>query len=152
MFSLIIAIISIALVAVLALATVYYGGSAFNQGATKAAASRLINEGQQISSGVKMLETNRVQGATDAITTVAGLAPSYLSTVPADYTQSTAIDPTTLAGTGPFFAVTLATVPSAVCAQVNVNAGNSGTVAAGSALFGCDTSTGANAGHVWYNF
>lgn len=152
MFSLIIAIISIALVAVLALATVYYGGAAFNQGATKAAASRLINEGQQVSSGVKMLETNRSQGVTDAITTVTGLAPSYLTAIPADYAGSTAIDQTTLAGTGPFFAVTAATVPAAVCAQVNVNAGNTGTVAAGSSLFGCDTSTDASAGKVWYNF
>ena len=42
MFSLIITIISIALVAALAVATIYYGGDAFNQGTTKAKASTIV--------------------------------------------------------------------------------------------------------------
>ena len=41
MFSLIITIISIALVAALALATIYYGGSAFNKSSATATASKL---------------------------------------------------------------------------------------------------------------
>lgn len=48
MFSLIISIISIALVAALAAATVYFGGAAFNKGSAGADASAFINAGQQI--------------------------------------------------------------------------------------------------------
>jgi hypothetical protein len=44
MFSLLITIISIALVAVLAMPTLFYGGAAFNKGSASAQASRLINE------------------------------------------------------------------------------------------------------------
>ena len=49
MFSLIISIISIALVAALAAATVYFGGAAFNKGSAGADASTFVNAGQQIS-------------------------------------------------------------------------------------------------------
>lgn len=48
MFSLIIVIISIALVAALALATMYFGGSAFNKGGSSATSARLANEGTQL--------------------------------------------------------------------------------------------------------
>lgn len=48
MFSLIISIISIALVAALAAATVYFGGAAFNKGSAGADASTFVNAGQQI--------------------------------------------------------------------------------------------------------
>lgn len=48
MFSLIITIISIALVAALALATIYYGGSAFNRGSASANATKLMTQSQQI--------------------------------------------------------------------------------------------------------
>jgi len=48
MFSLIITIISIALVAALALATLYYGGSAFTQGRAAAQAATLRAQGQQL--------------------------------------------------------------------------------------------------------
>ena len=44
MFSLIVTIIAIALVAALALATLYYGGSAFNQSSAKAQAAKLLNQ------------------------------------------------------------------------------------------------------------
>lgn len=48
MFSLIIALISIALVAALALATLYYGGDSFNQSAAKAQAAKIVNQQQQL--------------------------------------------------------------------------------------------------------
>jgi hypothetical protein len=48
MFSLIITVISIALVAALALATLYYGGSAFNKGSAAAQSTQLLNESQQL--------------------------------------------------------------------------------------------------------
>jgi hypothetical protein len=48
MFSLIITIVSIALVAGLAIATIYYGGSIFNSGTGKAEAAKILNEIEQI--------------------------------------------------------------------------------------------------------
>ena len=48
MFSLIITIISVALVAALALATLYYGGDAYEAGQAKAEAAKLRNQGQQL--------------------------------------------------------------------------------------------------------
>lgn len=48
MFSLIITIVSIALVAALALATLYYGGKAFEQSTAEAQASKIVNQGQQL--------------------------------------------------------------------------------------------------------
>lgn len=54
MFSLIISIIAIALVIVLAGASLYYGGEAFNQGTAKGEAAKMLNEGQQISGGYTM--------------------------------------------------------------------------------------------------
>lgn len=48
MFSLLITIISIALVAALAVATIYYGGAAFTQGKARATAAAVTSQGQQI--------------------------------------------------------------------------------------------------------
>lgn len=48
MFSLIITIISIALVAALALATLYFGGDAFNKGDAQSRATQVVTQGQQV--------------------------------------------------------------------------------------------------------
>ena len=48
MFSLIITIISVALVAALALATLFYGGESYQSGQAKAEAAKLRNQGQQL--------------------------------------------------------------------------------------------------------
>ncbi len=56
MFSLIISIIAIALVAALALASIYYGGSAFQEGAADATASTVVNQGQQIQGAFTMAD------------------------------------------------------------------------------------------------
>ena len=58
MFSLIITIISVALVAALALATLYYGGAAFNQGRADAEASKIINQGQQVLAAADLYYAN----------------------------------------------------------------------------------------------
>ena len=81
MFSLIVTIISIALVAALAVASIYYGGAAFTQGSAKANASALVAEAQQIA-GANDLYANDNAGAfsPDVPTLVSG---SYLSTAPA---------------------------------------------------------------------
>ena len=60
MFSLIISIIAIALVAALALASIYYGGDAFQEGTAKSEASTVINQGQQVQAAVTMAEIDEV--------------------------------------------------------------------------------------------
>lgn len=93
MFSLIITIISIALVAALALATLYYGGAAFNKGAAGATAARLINEGQQINGAVALYRADVGAGSSAAVVTdLAGLVTEgYLSSVPADFAATTTL-------------------------------------------------------------
>ncbi len=84
MFSLIITIISIALVAALALATLYYGGSAFNRGSAGATAAQLINEGQQVNGAVTIAKADAAAGGT-AVATWADLTTGttpYLSQLP----------------------------------------------------------------------
>jgi hypothetical protein len=49
MFNLIVAVISIALIAAMAAASIFYGGEAFSNSTAKAQASTLVNNGQQIS-------------------------------------------------------------------------------------------------------
>ena len=58
MFSLIISIIAIALVAALALASIYYGGDAFQEGTIKAEAATAVNQGQQIQGAYTIAELN----------------------------------------------------------------------------------------------
>ncbi len=78
MFQLIVAVISIALVAALAIASIYYGGSAFNKGSLRANVTTLVNAGQQIS-GAQALYKTDFGGAGSSI---AGLVPTYLSAAP----------------------------------------------------------------------
>jgi hypothetical protein len=147
MFSLIITIISIALVAALALATLYYGGAAFNKGSAGAEAARLINEGQQVNGAVAIFKSDLGLDPTNttltAITTVANLAPTYLAQVPASFVGTTAI-------AGPV----TKTTTSEVCEEVNKRAGittgtgtgaaYAGPAAAASNVFSCTTATGVN--------
>ena len=86
MFSLIITIISIALVAALALATIYYGGDAFSRGSDAAEASQIVNEGQQLQGALTLANVDRA-----GVTTLAGLVTEgYLSQQPADWTMDAA--------------------------------------------------------------
>ncbi len=54
MFSLIISIIAIALVVILAGASLYYGGDAFNNNGVKGEVARYKNEAQQLSAGLTL--------------------------------------------------------------------------------------------------
>jgi hypothetical protein len=56
MFQLIVAVIAIALVVVLAIAALYFGGIAFTSGSEKALYAQYTNEGVQISSAIKVYE------------------------------------------------------------------------------------------------
>lgn len=80
MFNLIITIISIGLIAALALASIYYGGDAFSQGSAKAAASTVVSQAQQVSAANTLYKADNA-GATNA--TVATLSGGgYLASVP----------------------------------------------------------------------
>ena len=64
MFNLIISIIAIALVVVLAGASLYYGGDAFNEGSSDAKAATLINQAQQIQASATLFAANEGGAAT----------------------------------------------------------------------------------------
>ena len=153
MFSLIITIISIALVAALALATIYYGGAAFNRGSDGAKASQLINEGQQINGAVTMAKADAAAGGT-ALEDLADLttaSPAYLAQLPASFASSGAV---TLASG----VVTLTGQSHAVCQEVQKRATGSTTVPAAQpanqvyGCFGSDTTTNATNGTFFYKF
>jgi len=59
MFSLVITIIAIALVALLALATIYYGHSTFNDGHARAAAAKTLQEGNQIIGALELYKADK---------------------------------------------------------------------------------------------
>jgi hypothetical protein len=81
MFQLIVAVISIALVAALALASIFYGGEAFTRGQLKAQVTTMINQAQQIS-GANTLYKNDKGGsdATNIATDLVGGPVKYLTT------------------------------------------------------------------------
>lgn len=144
MFSLIITIISIALVAALALATLYYGGDAFQQGKAGADASRLINEGQQINAAVTLADAT---GLTPA--DLGDLVPAVLSQLPASFASADS----TLITAG--MVTNTADATADVCAEVQKRAGvsagtslaDAATAGTSSQLFGCYLD-GAN--HVFF--
>jgi hypothetical protein len=79
MFSLIITLISIALVAALALATLYYGGSSWTRGAAGANAAMLANQGQQLLAALTLYYTEHSAYPATLDELVTG---EYLKTVP----------------------------------------------------------------------
>jgi type II secretory pathway pseudopilin PulG len=94
MFSLIITIISIALVAALALATLYYGGSSWTRGNAAASAATLTNQGEQIRGALALYYTHKGEypATLDDLVTA-----EYLKTVPVPPAMSAALEPSVLA-------------------------------------------------------
>lgn len=135
MFSLIITIISIALVAALAIATLYYGGSAFSQGTAKAKAATVVNHGQQIT-GANTLYANDFSG-NYAATVQALVDAKYLASTPVAGLTS---DVYSVSGVSSNV-VTLANVPAEVCGKINVQAGKADGSTATGAQFLCDTAS-----------
>lgn len=88
MFSLIITIVSIALVVALVAATMYHGGDTLTQGRNAASASAFVNGAEQIAGGYKMHQALNGQYANSVADLVtAGMlsaAPTGLELVPAD--------------------------------------------------------------------
>ncbi len=78
MFQLIVSVIAIALVAILAAASIYYGGSAFSSSTAKGNVAALINAGQQIAGANALYKVDQTVSAS----TILGLVPTYLSAVP----------------------------------------------------------------------
>jgi hypothetical protein len=145
MFSLIITIISIALVTALALATIYYGGSAFRQGGDAAAAAKLINEGQQLSGAAAIVEAT---GETNAAFTQQALVDAKgLQSKISSYAE-TAVD-------RGFTSLTATDIKAAVCLKVNEKAGLSTTAAVALAdvkNYGCVTTGPTADGQVVFKY
>ena len=123
MFSLIITIISIALVALLALATIYYGGSALSNGSAAATAARFITEGQQINGAKAVAVANNETPAT-----IQDLVDdNYLSQLPAGWTVASGY--------------ITRTVSDDICTEYNDKLDVTGPAVAGvvSGLAGCNT-------------
>lgn len=80
MFSLIITIIAIALVAALAVASIYYGGSAFTQGGAKAEAAALVNNAMQVSAANVLF--NADNAGADAANVAELVTEGYLASAP----------------------------------------------------------------------
>ena len=136
MFSLIISIISIALVAALALASIYYGGEAFNKGTTDADASTIINQGQQIQAAVTLSDVDR----NEAVTALADLVTGdYLQEVPSFQKLTWGEPSATTAG----YSDLSGAVNADVCVSLNEKAGaaDAETVATVEGVFGCLTAT-----------
>lgn len=144
MFSLIITIISIALVTALALATIYYGGSAFRQGGDAAAAAQLINEGQQLSGAATIVLASPASGAPaagfDTISTAA--TPTGFSLVEQKALTSA---PTLWAVDTAAKSFSKATGSTAICDKVNEKAGLTARPADASGVvnYGCFGAAGA---------
>lgn len=129
MFSLIISIVSIALVVVLAAATMYYGGDALSQGRSSAEASAYVSAAQQIGGAAVMHSSTQPAPAT----TVAELVTSnHLNGVPSVKSRVEGTNEWTLsaAGASPrMLTINLAGEPAGnqkLCEQINKNAGATG--------------------------
>jgi hypothetical protein len=137
MFNLIITVISIALVAALALASIYYGGPALSKGSAKATAATLVNQGQQISGANTMYAQEN--GGADAAALSDLQTAEYLSSVPTPPVGTAwAIDTV-----NDVFTVDLgAGDTAAICDAVNSQAGlASAPSAVGGSTFGCVPAT-----------
>lgn len=80
MFQLIVAVISIALVAALALASIFYGGEAFTRSQLKAQVTTMINQAQQLSGASTLYKTDK--GGATAATAEDLKVAGYLAEVP----------------------------------------------------------------------
>ena len=81
MVNLIITLISIALIAAVAVAALYNGGDAFRQGSAKSSAAQLVNAGQQISAA-NILYANEHAGTYASSLNQLTTDGEYLSSVP----------------------------------------------------------------------
>ena len=86
MFNLIVAVISIALIAAMAAASIFYGGSAFGSGTAQAQASTLVNNGQQVSGAQQLY---MIDNSGNRANDIDVLTPAYLQALPTAPSNST---------------------------------------------------------------
>lgn len=123
MFSLIATLISIALVAALALASLYYGGPVFNQGAARAHAAKIAAQGQQLQGAAELYKANTGEYP---ISLAELVAQDYLKSIPVASAQEQVLINNALAASTwvmvapktPVFALT--GVTEAVCKAINL--------------------------------
>jgi hypothetical protein len=91
MFNLIVAVISIALIAAMAAASIFYGGAAFGSGTAQAQASTLVNNGQQISGAQQLY---MIDNSGNRANDIDILTPTYLQALPTAPANSTGLNAT----------------------------------------------------------
>jgi hypothetical protein len=144
MFQLIVSVIAIALVAILAAASIYYGGSAFNSSTTKGAVAALINAGEQIA-GAEALYTVDNTVLDSSISDLE--SGTYLSGAPVAPHFASGAWGLTSDGGASFIGLSTASAAQ-VCTEVGIQGGTSaGTIAVSGSTtgsvgmttqFGCD--------------
>lgn len=131
MFSLIITIISIALVAGLTVATLFYGGAAFTQNSAKSTAAALVSQAQQVASGNTLYGNDKggVFVGTDPTGLIAGGYLSTVPTVPSGVKHATVpawlLESTT---SNVAYVSLLTTASDEVCKQINKSSFGSATI------------------------
>lgn len=125
MFSLIITIISIALVAALALATLYYGGSAFQRNSAGAKATQVLVQGQQLISAAELYRVDHGKWPESKEQLVAG---KYLKAIPEVELHAQAMVASAHAATvswempvsgNPTFVLATTDISESVCREIN---------------------------------
>lgn len=102
MFQLIVAVISIALVAALAIASIFYGGDAFTRSSEKANVTTLVNQGQQIAGAAALYKTDNGAIADGVVNSASLLVTDgYLSAAPLGNKLTTGSWTITTVGTAP---------------------------------------------------
>lgn len=131
MFSLIISIISIALVVALVAATMYYGGDTLNQGRTEADAATVVSAAQQITGAIQMhvaLRAAEPAALQDLVTN------NFLTSVPTALGNAFTFD-------GAADTLSLVVASADVCTALEADGGD---------VYGCTTTAGVNT--FVYNF
>lgn len=145
MYSLMISIISIALISAMALSSIYYGGASLNKGTTDADVAAIINQGQQIQGAITMANIDRNATAVSLATLV---SEEYLQEAPTF--DNTAWGAVGAVGTGTDAVATAGysyiAVGDSVCHALNIKAGVADTdgvtvLTAPAGLFGCITTS-----------
>ena len=139
MFSLIVSIISIALVAVLAAASIYYGGDAFTKGSAKALASTVVTQAQQISSANTLFKNDN--GGVSATNVTALVTGKYLASEPAIPSKVGTVN---LAINATGDGVEAAITNGEVCKLINQQAAGQDTFST-AAQYGCQAAAGVDA-------
>lgn len=81
MFSLILTVIGVILVAAIAIATLYYGGIAFSSGGSGASAAQVLDESQQILNAVEAYKVDNASGMPTSMQDL--INGNYLTAAPA---------------------------------------------------------------------